>query len=235
MTTSRLATLLGIVAAGVLSIFLLPRSAAQPTGLRLANGNPALPWEVAGWIGEDLEIAKIEIDTLGLGTQFARKEYMDARRNRATATIVLSGRDISNSLHRPERCLLAQGWRELDSQELQITTKDKTTFPVRRLHNTKSVQDKDGKTVGETEIYTYYWFVGEKALTAGHFERFFIDNRDRLFRGVDQRWAYVTVSAVIPRGRNPKEHSESRRATDDKLREFIGVLAPQIHGPTVTY
>jgi len=34
MTTSRLATLLGVVGLGLLTIFLLPRSAAQPTVAR---------------------------------------------------------------------------------------------------------------------------------------------------------------------------------------------------------
>lgn len=235
MTTSRLATLLGVVALGVLSIFLLPRSAAQPTGLTMKDGAPILPESIAGWEGKDMAITELEIKTLGLGTQFARKSYRDAGGNSAVATIVLSGRDISNSLHRPERCLDAQGWIVKESEELPITLADKNTFPVRRLYNTQRKLGKDGKVVANLEIFTYYWFVGEKALTAGPYERFFIDNRDRMFRGVDQRWAYVTVTVGIPTARDPQDQPKVRAFVDEKMQAFIAALAPTIHGPGVHY
>jgi hypothetical protein len=236
MTTKRLATLVGIVAFGLCSIFFLPRSAAQPTGLRLVQGKPALPVRVSGWEGTDAEITKNERDTLGAGTEFARKLYVHPNGwFGAQVSIVLSGRDISNSLHRPERCLGAQGWEILESEEVQIQTEGKRTFPVMRLHNRTIERGKNGTLSIPVEGYTYYWFIGEHALTASHWGRFFTDNRDRLFRGVDQRWAFITVTARIPSAPNPEDQSAHRKRADKELRDFIRYLAPSIHGDSVSY
>ena len=71
MTTRRLATLLAFVALGLSAVFLLPKSAAQPTGITLL-----LRDNIAGWTGRDSEFTQKERDVLGGGgTEFARKIY----------------------------------------------------------------------------------------------------------------------------------------------------------------
>src|SRR5688572_9429625 len=110
MTTKRLAILLTVVTLGFSAVFLLPKSSAQPFGIKLE-----LARHVDGWFGEDEEITQTELDTLGKGTEFARKRYRNDYLLRAPGysvlvSIVLSGHDMSNIIHRPERCLAAQGW-----------------------------------------------------------------------------------------------------------------------------
>jgi hypothetical protein len=53
----------------------------------------------------------------------------------------------------------------------------------------------------------YYWFIGYSDITASHFEREYIDMKDRLLHGYNQRWAYVTVAANI-NGRTEAETGE---------------------------
>ncbi len=236
MITKRLAVLVGMVALGFLAILLLPKSTAQPTGLQLTDGNPVLPASVAGWSGTDMPITKIEIETLGEGTQFARKRYLHPRERGVgvDATIVLSGRDIANSLHRPERCLDAQGWQILSSETLPLKVEGKGSFDVRRLQVRQSVKGSDGQW-HPREAYFYYWLIGEHTITANHFERFLTDNRDRFFRGVDQRWAYVSVLLPIPQAVDPKYQDKIREAKDQDVQAFIEALAPSIHAAAVNY
>lgn len=238
MTTNRLATLVLLVALGLGVIFVLPKSKVQPLGLRLVNDAPMLATEIGGWDGKDIAITRKEIETLGLGTQFARKIYThpggDFRGYTLPVTIVLSGRDISNSIHRPERCLDAQGWQILDGKTVDIKIPNVGSFPVRRLHNSHTAQDNQGKPFS-IEAYTYYWFIGEHELTASHWGRYFVDMRDRVFRGVDQRWAYVSLTAIIPPHHDAAMQAEIRRRVELEVHAFIADLAVSIHGEGVHY
>jgi hypothetical protein len=68
-----------------------------------------------------------------------------------------------------------------------------------------------------------------------HWGRWFTDNRDRLLRGVNQRWAFVTVTGVIPAQSDETRQADARKFTDETVRGFIAELAPQIHGAGLHY
>lgn len=242
MTTKRLAILLAVVGLGLSTVFLLPKSAAQPAGLKLtAQEQVSIPEEVAGWLGRDGEITENERKTLGekddgTGTKLGRKFYShpEARNYEVLVSVVLSGHDMSTSIHRPERCLDAQGWSVLESEGVAVHIEGSGTFPTTRLHNRRTIQLKDGKTARQ-DAFTFYWFVGENEITASHWGRFFQDNRDRLLRGVNQRWAFITVTAVIPTREKPEEQAEAKRWVDMTARKFIKEFAPLLHKDTLHY
>lgn len=237
MTTKRIAMLLATVGLGLSTVFLLPKSAAQPTGLQLTGEEEvAMPEDVSGWFGRSGEITQKERDTLGKGTKFGRMFYSHpvARGYAVLVSVVLSGHDMSNSIHRPERCLDAQGWSILESEEVAVHVEGRGSFPTTRLHNRRSVQ-LENKTTAIQDAYTYYWFVGENKITASHWGRFFQDNRDRLLRGVNQRWAFITVTAVIPMREKPDEQAEAKRWVDMTARKFIKDFAPLLHKGTLHY
>ena len=241
MTTKRLAILLAVVTLGFSAVFLLPKSAAQPFGIKLE-----LPRHLDGWIGEDEAILDKERQTLGAGTEFARKRYRNDYLLRAPGysvlvSIVLSGHDMSNSIHRPERCLDAQGWTRLGSDQVQIGG-DNGSFPVTRLYNRMTRRAEDG-TTKSMDAYSYYWFVGEREITSTHWGRWFTDNKDRLLRGVNQRWAFITVTGMIPPQADAARQEEAAGVpreealmfADDTVRAFIQKLAPTIHLPGLAY
>ena len=232
MTTKRLAILLLVVTLGFSAVFLLPKSAAQPFGIKLE-----LPPTLGSWWGTEEAILQKERETLGPGTEFARKNYKDHFQKGTPSvlvSIVLSGHDMSNSIHRPERCLDAQGWTRLASDEVEIDIPKFGRFPVTRLQNRMTRRNEDGST-RTINAYSYYWFVGERDITRSHWGRWFIDNRDRLLRGVNQRWAFITVTGVIPAQSDPAQETAARKWTDDSVRGFIKELAPVIHAPALRY
>ena len=231
MTTKRLAFLFAFVTLGLGMVFLLPKSADQPTGINLV-----LRENVAGWIGRDAEVTQKERDVLGGGgTEFARKIYEHPQWKNFTllVSVVLSGHDMSNSIHRPERCLDAQGWTVLDSDTAPIRLEKGGDFSTTRLHNRRTIT-RDGKSVAQ-EALTYYWFVGENEATASHWGRFFADNRDRLLRGVNQRWAFITITGLIAPRASVEERAEITKWVDTQMRGFIRDLAPTIHKDTLRY
>jgi hypothetical protein len=244
MTTKRLAILFLVVLVGMSATFLLPKSAAQPFGVKLD-----LPATIGDWWGTDAEILEKEKSTLGAktGTEFARKRYTNYQLPKLNnygvlVSMVLSGRDINNSIHRPERCMDAQGYTILESEYINITLPGRGTFAVKRLHNRRTLRDASGREILNenkepisSEAYTYYWFVGEKAITASHFGRMFEDNWERILRGVSQRWAFITITGPIPMQRNPELQAQARKAADDVLQGFIKELAPLIHKDGLKY
>jgi EpsI family protein len=224
MTTNRLIILWLILVVGLGAIFFLPASAkTEPVGIKLF-----LPDFVGKWYGVDQQITDLERQVLAGDTEFARKQYTDGAGNAVFASIVLSGHDLDNSIHRPERCLPAQGWTIADSKMLRLSLPSGDKLQVTRLHNVRQFQAQDGKMI---PIYNlnYYWFVGYNHLTASHLERTFLDIQDRILKGYNQRWAYVTVASEITEGRTRFGQSENQ--TDAIIQDFIKRLFPQINAP----
>ncbi len=223
MTTSRLLLLLVVLGVGLGSVFFLPKTVgSQPAGIRLE-----LPEYVGKWYGVDQEITQRERDTLAADTQFARKLYTDGLGNSVYVSIVMSGNDLDNSIHRPERCLPAQGWTVADSRKVAVPVTD-GKLQVTRLHNVRQIPTKVGTMVPIYNL-SYYWFVGHDEVTASHFERTFIDIKDRVLHGYNQRWAYITVGAEVTEGL--VRFGRSEKATDEMIRDFIEKLYPTISSP----
>ncbi|HEV3098417.1 MAG TPA: EpsI family protein [Candidatus Udaeobacter sp.] len=220
MTSKRLAALQIVLLGGLGSVFLVPRDVAfEPAAM-----NRSLPQDVGNWDGTDQAITQFERDVLGPNTQFARKVYRNPRGDEIFVSIVFSGPDMNTSIHRPERCLPAQGWTVADTRRVVLST-PAGRLDVTRLHNLRNERSDSDSSI---TIYglNYYWFVGHEDETASHLERTWIDIRDRLLKGRNQEWAYVTVAGLVTKdfrvfGRTEKE-------TDDLIQAFIAELAPKL-------
>jgi len=216
-----LLTLEAVLLFGMGSVFLLPKKIE----IHPAAIEPALPTFVGEWYGTDQAVTQGEKDSLGPDTQFVRKLYTNARGDQIFVSIVFSGPDMSTSIHRPERCLPAQGWTIADTTIREVPVEG-GALEATRLRNVRHIQKPDnGETVS---IYSldYYWFVGHSAQTASHLRRTWIDMRDRILKGENQQWAYVTVVSLISKGFKPFGRSESE--TDAVITSFIGELVPQL-------
>lgn len=227
MTTSRLAILLAILLAGLSSVFFLPATLLQPVGIELH-----LPEYLGQWWGHDVQVTQKERDTLGLDTEFARKGYDNGLGTQVLTSIVLSGEDMMTGIHRPERCLDAQGWTFKPPTARTISIPDIGKLDVMRVQNTKYVKGRDGKPV-EIRNICYYWFAGTRELTPSHYERVWFDSRDRIIKGYIQRWAMVMVSADITDAHDRFGRDEA--ATDKLLTGFVQQLAPKVHKPSLRY
>jgi hypothetical protein len=77
------------------------------------------------------------------------------------------------------------------------------------------------KDFAEFKCITYYFFVGHDCVTNDHLKRTFIDMKDRLVRGMDQRWAYTSVSMWYGSKVPLIDKAVSEEEADAKLRSFV--------------
>jgi len=234
MTTSRLTLLLAVLWAGLSSVFLLPRQLGfQPVGI-----TPELPKMVGGWYGNDVEVSEKERVVLGAdtGTEFSRKSYHNGVGYEMIVTVVLSGEDMNRAIHRPERCMPAQGYTIIDKRAMPVALPERGLLRVTRLENVRTAVVPtaaaiDGGTTQTLYNLTYYWFVGHTDTTDSHIWRTFLDMKDRLIHGYNQRWAYITVAAPLPAG--VEKNPAAEHTVDGWVQDFIKQLVPKIHKDSV--
>ena len=119
-SASRVWIIAGVVSVAALVVSIVAHQvdvmAVSPrVGIKLAADgvNPVtLPAYLGSeWEGQAADISAIEREVLPADTGFSRKNYVSLQRpnERVFLSIVLSGRDRT-SIHRPEICLVGQGW-----------------------------------------------------------------------------------------------------------------------------
>jgi len=193
--------------------------------------NMNLPENEGVWHFKKIAASEAERETLAKDTEFAKAECYSIRPGEFDengnplpdilfVSVVLSGADINNSIHRPERCMPAQGHQILSSTDRKLVVQGGHEVTAKRL---KSIQrlpkEKEGEFL-EMKCLTYYFFVGHDTITNDHLGRTFIDMKDRLVRGMDQRWAYVSVSMWY--GDMPwLEADVTEEEADAKLSDFV--------------
>jgi len=224
--------ILPLAMAGALgAIYVLPKAGATAESAAKMD----LPGSSGGWSLENYQPSEAEIKTLGQGTDFSKALCRRARPGEVGLdgylvpeyidfSIVLSGHDLNSSIHRPERCMPAQGHRIQDSRSVDLKAPNGQPFKTKRLKSIKLGKGEEKDSVIEYKCLTYYFFVGHDQITNDHLERTFIDMQDRLIRGLDQRWAYVSASMMY--GKLPWNSKEvTIEEADEKLRTFLTKFA----------
>ena len=224
MPTKPLFILLGIVLLGLGAVLFLPHhEGLGPAGIAMV-----LPENIGQWTGSDAAVTAKELAGLAPDTGFERRFYKNAAGDQMYVSIVLSGMDMANSIHRPERCLVAQGWTPEKSERIRIPLPGGSPLEVTKLTDEQNMRLPGNKTIALRNL-NYYWFIGSHNITASHWTRTFIDIKDRVFYGETQRWAYVTVATNItdnlqPGGLNAQESAE-------QVERFIAQLVPRFQKP----
>ena len=226
MNTKRFLILQVILLAGLGTVFFLPKHVEMPAaGVKLA-----LPAYIGMWYGESAEVTQREREVLGPETRFARRRYEDGIGGRIDTSIVLSGEDMNTSIHRPERCLPAQGFTLVGSHSRVLRVGGRP-LRVTRLHAIRPIPANEEHPAFTEHTLHYYWFIGSSETTASHFSRELIDIRDRILKGTVQRWAYVTLSSPVTKGQDKFGRSEAD--VDQALTAFIEKLVPEVELPAV--
>lgn len=230
----RLYILAIFLALGFSMIWMLPKSGDMKPSRLTQN----LPMEFDSMRGRPTAVTGKELDILAKDTEFERARYInmdEPSRPAVEVSVVFSGKDLNNSIHRPERCLRSQGWNFVKERKVMVEAAmpDGSDMPVREIVCVKPVQLENGEVVNIKRVQ-YYTFFGHTVVTEDHYGRTLQDMKDRLFKGYDQQWAYATfsmpvydqehVKAGIVRPSNVYTLEESEAILDD----FIRKLAPLV-------
>lgn len=193
--------LAAVLAAGLSTIFFLPPFQVTGSAMKME-----IPENLGGWMTEKVDPTEQEIGSLAKDTRFSKARCILVRQGEfdaigrrladsADLSIVLSGKDLANSIHRPERCMGAQGHVIYGSEKTSLEIPGSGTVPTRRLlSKIKLPTGKSNDDFVELNYLTYYFFVGHETITESHSERALVDMKDRLEKGQAQQWAYVLVS-----------------------------------------
>lgn len=225
------------LAASLASIYFLPKVGAVAESAIRMN----LPQQFSSWVFKVIPPSPDEISVLAPDTKFSKAICFSARPgefnlegyavpDRVDLSIVLSGEDINNSIHRPERCMPAQGHNILSSKSEVLKLPNGREFPIKRLVSVQTPKDSEGRPSSQSfDCITYYFFVGHDRISNDHLGRTLLDMKDRLVRGMDQRWAYISVSMWY--GKVPWIEKEVTEAeADGKIRAFLtGFAEKQIN------
>lgn len=232
-----------VLAAGLSSIYFLPQTGAvAQSAIQMTLPNAIGTWQLA-----DIPASQAEIDILSKDTQFAKATCLrprpgefnldgEAIPDRVDLSVVLSGYDLNNSIHRPERCMPAQGHNILSSKTIPLKLANGRTLTVRRLRSIQTITNPANRKLDrQFECATYYFFVGNNRIECDHLKRTLADMEDRLISGIDQRWAYVTVSTwlgELPWLIEPVTEEEA----DAKLQSLLtGFAENQINWPQIAH
>jgi hypothetical protein len=125
-----------------------------------------------------------------------RKNHYEREDDRLAVqfTIVMSGRKRS-SIHRPEVCLVGPGSEIARSFVHRVKLSGGHVLKVKILEMLHRTTRADG-TTGVVPSYYAYWFAGLGRETPSHLQRMMWMASDRLFRGRNYRWAYISVAGL---------------------------------------
>lgn len=150
------------------------------------------------WAGRREAVSSVEREILPPDTGYSRKRYraIDRSAPEVFFSIVLSGRDRS-SIHRPELCLIGQGWTLLDQAEHRfrypaaVASDRPADFPATVLRVQREVMTPQGKVTRPQLVA--YWFVGGDTVVSSHWQRVALDAWNRVRHARADRWAYVLL------------------------------------------
>jgi exosortase len=189
--------LLAVADAGYLSY-----RASQPADDRpgvVLSADGADPVELptylgSAWMGRTVQPDPIERTILPPDTGFSRKLYLNLDHPGQTVllSVVLSGRDRT-SIHRPELCLVGQGWSIEGTRRhrFDYPRNPSAAFEATVLEVHREVH-ADGQ-LHRVPAIVVYWFVGDDRVVASQGARMLYDAWSRVVHGRAPRWAYVLL------------------------------------------
>lgn len=232
---NRAILLTAVLGLGMSSIYMLPAFEEVDSAL-----NTTIPERLGDVITDGYAPSDKELKILASDTEFSKAACFAPREDersfimaetphdRLDLSIVLSGHDLANSIHRPERCLEAQGHRIQNTFKSELELSNGHTVPLTFLATQlkASVGPKEDQKFVTIDNLNCYFFVGCHSITNSHTERALIDIKDRVLKGEAQRWAFVTISMrfVDQENRGFGDPPDLEMA-DKKIRELAKRLA----------
>jgi hypothetical protein len=204
-----------------------PGVQATPTAGSLLMDIP-LPVNVLNYTSVLVPPDLVVTNTLPRDTSLAQRVYSAPDGFQLTMNVVMMGTDRT-SIHKPQFCLVAQGWRIEKTESLGVVVPKPHAYelPFTAIVASKEVE-LNGQRQSVRGVYLY-WFVADQALTADHWERMWWMSRDLLAKGTLQRWSYISCFAICYPGQEGQ--------VLERMKQFLPAAVPQFQtavGPPVS-
>jgi hypothetical protein len=228
---NRQKTILAIVyllLTGVAAGFILHASANQKLGEPGVRTKPLpgshnleviLPQSAPGYAFQATTQAEIVVVSLPDDTSFGSGTYTSKDGFHASVNVVLMGTDRS-SIHKPQVCLTAQGWKIDESasrvEQVRIPKPSPYDLPVMRLTGSKQFEVEGGAKTFSC-VYAY-WYVDNSHLTAKNLQLMLLMAKDLLLTGVLDRFSYISYFSICEPGQED--------ATFARMKDLMAATVP---------
>jgi hypothetical protein len=205
------------------------REVFNDSGKVFATNAVYFPPDLPGYRSTNPPISQVEIDWLPKDTTFGRATYLSSNGFQATMNAVLMGADRT-SIHKPEYCLVGQGFHVDSQQEGTIRIQEPVPYdlPILKMLTSREEKLPDGSISRIRAVYIY-WFVADGRLAADHNKRMLSMATDMLRTGVLQRWAYISCLSIGPIGQEDQISAEMEKLIAAAVPRFqltTGASAP---------
>jgi len=178
-----------------------------------------LPERVPDFTSTNVPESEVELGYFPKDTSYARRFYQAPDGFGVSTIIILMGADRT-SIHRPEYCMLGQGWRVDKKTKVKIPIDGVPHYelPVMKWVISEKCEMPGGEEQEARGVYVY-WFVADNEQTTGNVQLQCYLVKDLLFTGVLQRWAYITYFSVCAPGQED--------AAFERMEKLIAASVPE--------
>lgn len=215
-----------LLAAALSFIYVLPeRGSIVESSLSM---DLPVGYDLPGWVGVKRQESERERMILAPDTRFSKAIYRNPSLGSKAplfdshVSIILSGSDMNSSIHRPEFCLPSQGHFNLKSEPVTLTLSNGRKVTLTKLYSQFN-NSADPKKPELIDCINYYVFVGKGVMTHTHGMRVLLDMNRRVFKGQDQRWAYIQVGVFYG-----NLLGTTRQEAETQCESLIQALLPRI-------
>jgi len=197
------------------------RPVHDPKGNVIGTNCVDLPAVVLDYTSEQLPIDFTVLNWLPKDTTYGQRLYKGPDGFQTLVNAVLMGTDRT-SIHKPDYCLVGQGW-QLDASQsgvtsIRISAPHPYDLPITKLVTTRDVRTEQGQRLALRGVFAY-WLVADSEIEPYHNRIMTSIMKRMLMTGELQRWAYVTCFATCLPGQE--------EATFNRLKAFLADAVPK--------
>ncbi len=203
---------------GPSGVKLIPQPSYDTRGHIVASNSIFLPEKVLEYTSELPPIDDALLSWLPKDTTYGMRIYSSPDGFKIVVSVILMGADRS-SIHKPEYCLPAQGWKieRTEFTDVAVAEPQAYTLPVVRILSSREGQLPTGAPISLAGV-NIYWFVTRNKLATRHNEWMWSMMKHFLRTGELERWAYVMCNTKCLPGQE--------EAACERMKRFIGAAVP---------
>ncbi len=185
-----------------------------------------MPSLIGPFVSTDQPMTALEKTVLAEDVRIERRFYTKSDRT-ILATLVLSGAE-KRSLHSPDVCLPAQGWKVSTQSPITLAADSGQPITATLMNMYQDIQTKDGRRA-RIRALNLFWYVGSDGTTcAGYHEHVRRTYSDALIKNINHRWTLVTMFVPLQDSSSGIDDPYAELTALQDVKAFIQMLMPKL-------